>query len=252
MMLIYLVIFGSLSSEIYRMAYPESFKELMDIGETKLNNIKTLLAPTMIGISYNSIYYYSCCQIYFNKIITYTNVIYKTTVEWLNYLGLTHKEVHPECIFEIYNNGNLQEKILLYNHIDTFDVKLPINEDILYDLILAYDNNDNIKSIDKIDNIEFPIKCPFSTSDIKFIAIELIYNNISYPIQLKTDTINYYTVGTILNKNFFKYYLINVLNIKLAENNLDYKIIIVDHNVNMVEVTPDQSIIIKDTNYEIK
>jgi hypothetical protein len=252
MMLIYLIIFGSLSSEIYRMAYPESFKELMDIGETNLNKIKSILEPTILSISYNSIYYYSCCQIYFNKFVTYTNVIYKTTVEWLNYLGLTHKEINPECIFEIYNNGNLEEKILLYNYIDNCDLKLPINEDNSYDLILAYDTNNNIKSIDKLHNIEFPIKCPFGTSDIKFIAVELIYNNISYPIQLKTDTINYYIVGTILNKHFFKYYLLNILNIKLDDNNIDYKLIIIDNNVNMVEVTPDQSIIIKDTNYEIK
>ena len=48
-----------------------------------------------------------------------------------------------------------------------------------------------------------------------------------------------------------EYYLINVLNIEIDKNTFDYKLSVIDHNVNIVELTQNDSLIIKENNYEL-
>ena len=128
------------------------------------------------------------------------------------------------------------------------------------------DNNVKTNCINKIHYIEYPefnndsdfSDCSeyynYNMSNIKFMSVSIDYNNNSYPIELKTDNYNYYMVNNVLNKSFFQYYLCNVLNISVDMNDpvFNYYVNIIDHNVNIVGLTPEQSLIIKENEYEIK
>jgi hypothetical protein len=254
MIFIYLTFFSLLSvgSELYRMMYPDSFEEMTEICEKKINNIKHILQPVLLDVGYKSIYIYSSCQIYVDKTMRIAYNTYNNIEELLGYLGLIHKEIRPECTFEIYKDGNLEEKIAIFKHSENFDIDKQLKNCESYDLILIYDNNGNIKSIDKLCNIEFPTKMLYAISNVKFIAIELIYNDNNYEIQLKTETHNYYVDGTVLNRNFLKYYLKNVLKVNPINDSFDYTLVVIDHNANMMELKSDQTIIIKENDYEIK
>lgn len=254
MIFVYLTIVSllSISSELYRMIYPESFEELINIGETFLNDVKNALEPIMLNVGYKSIYVFSCCQIYVGKTMRLTSNTYDKIEQCLDYLGLIQKQTLPECVFEIYKDGDLKDRIAVFKHSENFDITQQLNSCDSYDLILIYDNNGNIKSIDNLCNIEFPTKVLYALSNVKFIAIELVYNEYAYQIQLKTETQNYYIDGTIINRNFFKYYLKNVLNVETDKEPFDYTLVVIDHNANMIELKSDQSMIIKENTYEIK
>jgi hypothetical protein len=76
----------------------------------------------------------------------------------------------------------------------------------------------------------------------------------NYNIQLSSDTMNFYVVGNVFNTNFFKYYLENVLNVKIDNDTnkpFIYTLELMDHNVSMVYLNETQSIVIKKYGYEI-
>jgi phosphoenolpyruvate-protein kinase (PTS system EI component) len=60
-------------------------------------------------------------------------------------------------------------------------------------------------------------------------------------------------VNNKINSDFYKYYLKNNLNIQIEPNNniFDYKVVVLDHNVNIIELTPNDELIIKENDYEI-
>jgi hypothetical protein len=65
---------------------------------------------------------------------------------------------------------------------------------------------------------------------------------------------NFYVVGNVFNTNFFKYYLENVLNVKIDNDTnkpFTYTLELMDHNVSMVYLNETQSIVIKKYGYEI-
>jgi hypothetical protein len=63
---------------------------------------------------------------------------------------------------------------------------------------------------------------------------------------------NFYVVGNVLNTNFFKYYLQNVLKINIDNNKpFTYNLELIDHNLKILNLDESQSIIIRKNNYDI-
>ena len=91
----------------------------------------------------------------------------------------------------------------------------------------------------------------YINSNIKFFSMVLLYNNNSYPIELKNNNHDHYIVNNILNKIFFKYYVINNLNVEIKEDNFDYTVSIIDHNVNIIEMNSTSQLLIKEMDYEL-
>jgi hypothetical protein len=87
----------------------------------------------------------------------------------------------------------------------------------------------------------YDLKEPLSfseVSDIKFLLIELkVGENNSHKIDLKTDEFNFYMVGNSFNKQFFIYYLKQIVK-SSQEIKDDDKISIkfIDHDVNTFEL----------------
>jgi hypothetical protein len=239
-------------SEICKFFYPKSLEEIMQIGEDQFNDFCSTMNHVFIVLGYNAIYYFSCCQIYVNKIKTLITYLYNTIT---NYTGSVNAQnLSQKFTIKICNNGNLLQEIVVHKLYDTHEevnITDEFKNDYNYDLILMNDTNNNIKCLDKTYKL---INFMYRISSVKFIAMEIWFNNNTYPICLKNENENenYYIVGNIFNKDFFKYYLTNNLAVPIYNDTFDYKISIIDHNANFIELLPNQVIIIGENDYEIK
>jgi hypothetical protein len=237
-------------SEICKFFYPKSLEEIMKIGEDQFNDFCSTMNHVFIVLGYNAIYYFSCCQIYFNKIKMLVTYLYNTIT---NYTGsVNSQKPSQEFTIKICNNGNLLQEFVIHKLYDTRE-EVNITDELKniynYDLILMNDNKNNVKCLDKTYNL---INLVYRMSSVKFMAMEIWYNNNTYSICLKNENENYYIVGNIFNKDFFKYYLTNKLEVQINNDIFDYKLNIIDNNVNLIELLPNQIIIIGENDYEIK
>jgi hypothetical protein len=147
-------------------------------------------------------------------------------------------------MIEYVKNGNSVDIIsdksddncdfMIYSWLD--DTKSCVNKKLIYDL-----------------------KEPLSfseVSDIKFLLVELkIGENSSHKIVLKTDEYNFYIVGNTFTKQFFIYYLKQIL--KIGEEIKDddkFNLKIIDHDVNTVELDftdKNESILLEKSGYKL-
>lgn len=202
----------------------------------KYNIIHQYIMNFFANILYNSIYYYSKCQIYFFKYIQ-TNILYLKIVETFKKKIIDTKQHGFEILFIKDNN-------LSYN--------MPND---LPDFIIASDLSKNPvvkKIITNTDNYNDVI---FEETDIKFILIEFIIGENIFKIDLKTNTYNYYMIGNKFTKKFFMYYIKTYLNIKNNFNdNNTYKLKIIDDSVNTIEIDftdKDEGILLEKNEYKL-
>jgi hypothetical protein len=151
-----------------------------------------------------------------------------------------------------YKNGIEVDKIV-YNDCEKINyfIEEDLSKEKCYDLLILSDKKENSNCINKIHYTEFPKTTEYINSNIKFFSMELSYNNNSYSIELKNNDHDHYIVNNILNKNFFKYYVINKLNVEIKEDNFDYTVSIIDHNVNIIEMNSTSQLLIKEMDYEL-
>jgi hypothetical protein len=198
------------------------------------------------NISYNFLYFVSLCQIKFNK-------IYNNLALFINKYRIKDKK--NDMIVEYYKNGdkdymNINNLIQnLYND-NEYDKK--------YDFIIISDHNHSKNIINKIfvdnpiDITENKNYCDYEESLIRFLSLNICYNNNNYTINLKDDKHNYYVVNNQINKQFIKYYLEYILNICTEIEDLKYNMELIDHNVNIINLTEKDAIIIEKDYYLIR
>jgi hypothetical protein len=111
----------------------------------------------------------------------------------------------------------------------------------------------NIKIIKDFKRLFIEETYNYKLSDIKFILVELIVKEKKYKIDLLTKTQNFYIIDNILDKNFFLYYLKNIHKDKIDLIENEFKVKIIDHNVNVVEINfqDKNSIILGEKDYKI-
>ena len=69
------------------------------------------------------------------------------------------------------------------------------------------------------------------------MLVELKIGDNSFKIDFKTDDYNFYIVGNCFTKNFFLYYLTEILKInEMINDNDKFSFKIIDHDVNTVEL----------------
>jgi hypothetical protein len=254
-MLLYFTVALLFFVDIYRSLYPQQFqkykREIIDIFQ-----------PKIITLSYNTIYYYSYLQIKYNKfkifIMPFINVLCVAISNLLKEHNLINfPESPPKVVFEIYGKGKNIKNIFIHennkNQINNiFNEELKIYNN--YDFVILSDLIDTSSCTNKIHYYNFPDTIDiinYKTSNIKFISMDIIYNTQTYPIELKNDTYNHYIVNNKLNSEFYQYYLTNILNIPIENASFDYKVQLIDQNVNILELTSHQELIIKENDYEI-
>ena len=202
----------------------------------------------LISISYNLIYLYSKAQILYANLI---KVVNKKIEENPNLLKLRNDFdllMKPKTgivtMLEYVKNGNpvniISDKsdedcdFIIYTWLD--DTNTCVNKKIIYDL-----------------------KEPLSfseVSDIKFLLVELkIGENISHKINLKTDEFNFYMVGNRFTKQFFVYYLKEILKINEEIKDDDkFSLKVIDNDVNTVELDftdKNESILFEKNGYKL-
>jgi len=109
-----------------------------------------------------------------------------------------------------------------------------------------YDSGNDISSDENnyllISSNNFINNIYCSKVDYTFMNISLLYKNITYKMVLKSDyEYDFYQVGNIIDCDFIKYYLINVLYYPkediLDDVNFDYILNIIDNKVNFKTLT---------------
>ena len=257
-MIIYLALSAILIKQVYSFLYPTDYEIIVNIIENRMQNLKEDLEPQMISLGYNLLYYYSLAQIYFNKFIKFVSphisVLWIALINFLRENKLIDKQKNVTLV-EIYKGGQMVNNISIHEH-NTYNllniIGEPINKDN-YDFIIITERNIDYNQNDKIHYTELPqLLEDYKYSNIRFFALDLTYKNETHSIDLKNENFNHYIVNNVLNKEFFNYYLTNVLDVEIDKNNFDYKVALVDHNVNMVELTPNDYLIINENDYEIK
>ena len=177
----------------------------------------------LVTVSYNLIYVYSKAQIFYMNIVKTVNKKIEETPKLLklkNDLDLLLNQKNGTVIMiECIKNGILSDNLsttecdfALYSRLD--DSNKCLNKKIVYDLD---------ESIDVYD-----------VSDIKFLLVELKNGDDTYKIDLKTEAYNFYIVGNKFTKQFFQYYLNEIL--KITESFDNFSLHIIDHEVNTVEL----------------
>ena len=220
-------ILAILLNDYLKRNYPDKYQELI------------------VSISYNLIYLYSKAQILYMNLIRVVNKKIEENPNLLklrNDLDLLLKPKSGIIItmLDYIKNGNSVDKgnnecdFMIYSWLD--DTKSCVNKKLLYDS-----------------------KEPLSfseVSDIKFFLVELKFGEKnSHKIELKTDEFNFYVVGNSFNKQFFIYYLKQIL--KISEEIKDddkFNLKILDHNVNTVELDftdQNESILLEKTGYKL-
>jgi hypothetical protein len=205
-----------------------------------------------INILYNIIHLYSKLTILFNKHINCNikkrlfNVYNKFFNSYLT-IEFCEKGILFRTNYIFKSNISSKEKIL--------ELKKNI-EPLEYDLIIYSEKDDEQDKINKICYKQFPDSFSYEKSNIKFLSLILFYNDISIEIELANEVNNFYIVNNVINKNFFIYYLSNIKKVKdfyigyLFEFN--YKLELIDHNVNIINLDETDEIIIEQKNYIIK
>ena len=227
-------ILALLLNDYLKRNYPEKYQELI------------------ITFSYNLIYLYSRAQILYINLI---KVVNKKIEENPNLLKLKNDLdllIKPKSgivtMLDYIKNGNSVDIIsdksdnknndecdfMIYSWLD--DTKSCVNKKLVYDL-----------------------KEPLSfseASDIKFLLIELkVGENNSHKIDLKTDEFNFYLVGNSFTKQFFIYYLKQIVK-STEEIKDDDKINLkfIDHDVNTIDLDftdKNENIILEKTGYKL-
>lgn len=220
------------------------------------NNIKTQVINSSFNACYYSVYVYSLCRIKFNK---YIGVYYTKLSNKLRSIT-TQKQYNT---LESYSNSfkEIQTNIIVIDNEEFYYMNSMLELDN-YSTFVFTDKTNNgepdseDKCFNKVVFDEYPTSFNYTPSNITFISLELHYDNNTYPIFLKTARYNYYIVNNKLNANFFKYYLItnhsDMFSDGFKENEaFEYTLTLIDHNVNVIELTNKQYIVFLENDYAL-
>jgi len=220
---------------IYMQKYPED----------KITNI---ISNILISLGYKGIYCYSIIQIKLEKIIKAINPHVKKIYDLFSDSNNNKTQIEIIC-----KNGNIKKKIDVtksLKEIKLEEIKDKINDN--FELIVISSNNNELSnSKNKICCSNISNEISYDISNIKFINLSITHNNNTYNIDLKNNNENYYVVNNKINSSFLKYYLVNVLKVDI-NNNFNYKLQLMDHEVNILHLDESHDIVIEKNNYRIE
>jgi len=215
---------------------------------------------TGITYGYNIIYGISCCQIYGVK-------IYKIIKPSITFIKKQYLVIEDELLLlfaskpsathiDYYNNGikvcttdtNISPTQLTNVNFKPFP-------EIKYDyIVIKHKANPDSITVDKLCLQYYPTNTGINwdMSNIKFLSLQLEYNNAQHHIYLSTNEYNYYIQNAIIDKQFINYYLQNVLQENVTDKDEKYTLHVVDNDVKLHILTEMDSIIINKDDYTIK
>jgi hypothetical protein len=203
-----------------------------------------------INIAYYIIYGLSICELQLNKL--YIVVSPSLISLWNIFINFAKEnkwitEITTQMLIFIDNNGNETNIWII-----TKGNFKQISNDYNYSGIMFLDKNFETNCVNKIYYTSYPDSFIYMISTVCFMSVQLEHDNKTHLIVLKNNSYNYYIVGNCLNQLFFKYYLKKVLNVQFNEDNFNYKLTIIDDNVNIITIDETQYIIFNQNDYNIK
>jgi len=268
-MFVYTLLITFFFIEVFRALYPKDYEFILRIAKQDIHKAykitRQILEPNIFCLSYNLIYFYSCSEICFNKtrlfIKPYIKFFLFKTLEFLKKhnidlgLELTH-DMDNQLLVEYFNNGVF---VFSFNF-DILNDKMYLNEcPANYDLIVCsdYTNSlDQATSINKLciskTNLKNDIDFKWEMSNFNFMSLVLVHNDKNYSIKLKNNEFNFYIVNNILDKTFFRYYLIHILKEENIPIDFKYTIELMDQNVDMHKLNEKHLIILNKDEFTIK
>ena len=242
--------------EIYKVFYPNEYNIILNVAKNDLIIIKNNLEPKIFYVAYNIIYYYSCCEIYLNKIRLFIKPYIITISKCVKYFLKKYNIIDcikqdTDIVLEFFYEGNLLTSLNFdKNNRDINIDKAPIK----YDFIVCTDFSESTMT-NKIcvSNIHHYIEYDFDfeITNFTFMSLQLLYKDNNYNIELKNDKYNFYIVNNVLDKNFFTYYLKYILNLDNLEKDISYKLELVDQDVNVLLLTDKDKIVLNKQDYTI-
>lgn len=226
------VIFSFLLNDYLKRTYPKQYQDYL------------------VTSSFNAVYAFSVIQIKLKQAQKY---IYKTNPRIVE-------------LIETYNRTTIKNNIdyvldgkIIYSLF--YDPNSNCNKDNhpdIYDFIISshYTNENNCvykKIMSKLD--EENDENDYDECDIKFILIELKHGDTTYKIDLKADSYNFYVVGNRFTKQFFIYYIKEIIKSTDPFDKDDKFVIkIIDNDVEEFEIEfidANESLILDKNDYKI-
>ena len=206
---------------IYNNLYMFLISALFGIG-IGINYLFKYTYPTqheqaLLTIIYQFIYYYSYIEMFYLK-------IYKK-IKCIEFNDNTNKNNSIEFV----KNGVVIYTTYIQNEQQGFMIEKQPKE---YDFIIYSNVRENVTN--KSIHYSLPQEWKYSISDIRFILFDIILdNNNKVSLSLIGPTYNYYLCDNIIDDVFLWYFLNKHYNLKLTHPLTNYKINIIDNNVNM-------------------
>lgn len=212
-------------------------------------------------VSYNCVYYFSYCQIKLNQFVRFAQPYIRTMINTISnshfVLPLkTNKRV------EFVKNGLIIYECDINADINTDYKSMCVPNDYDFMIWMNNDENNNIvhkmfeKTSTEIPNNLHDYECEHIY--YKFINSEIIINDTNkFNIHFKTEKYNYLVKDNVINKDFIIYFLNKHYKEKLGAmseeelSNMKYKLNIIDHNVNLIEVENTSVLKFNKHDYEI-
>ena len=219
------------SIHFYKNRYPKDFDAIIQQILTEIQKNETLkpYLPLLTKICYNLIYVYSFCQITLNNIIHFC----------IPYIQFATKTVAKMISSNATNtiNTNITNISLV-----TTDYNLVLLKSLANDMII----------LDKLPNDLNVLK--YEQSNIRFLALymKMLKDDSKHIIELFNKDMNFYIVGNVINSEFLKYYLQNILQITVDKSSpFTYTLELMDQNIEMVYLNETQSIVLKKDDYAV-
>ena len=241
--IINLIVYLHTVSEIIKYLYPDNYNEFMNM----FKNITIKLATNTV---YKTIYYYSILQLWSIKLKINFN---KFTEHYrINNVGFF--DVLKDYFLNDFINDYDKDEYLYYikdgKIIDScFTHLIEKNKDIIYDFILYTNNNCGII------NKKIPYHLNYEYTSYKFIQITIEFENNSMEIHLSNNDYNYYIVNNFIDSSFILYFLRThyTNDVYQFENSylLNYKLSIIDYDVNFFEIDNTQTITFNENKYHV-
>lgn len=201
------------SSEIFRMKYPTQYSTFIVNG------------------LYGGIYCFSKLQMFYWKLLFYTDCLSKELYPFL----FEHDE---SCKYEFISNNKVIQTV---NTIDDIQIEQ-------FDFILCSEpskTNKDVVNFKILDSVPTNKPC-FEESTVKFIMAELSVNG--QKLEFKSNKYNYYITDNVFDAKFVRYFLNK--HYKIDSDN--YEIYIIDHNVNQITLCASESIHLRADGYDKK
>jgi hypothetical protein len=196
-----------------------------------------MIAPDTYNRFWINVMYY--CVYTFSKIQYTTNkYVVGPITSFLDQYSISYNETQIEFIYE--------DEVIRVTNTKRMLEDIPY----LYDFIIYTMKNERNKLKKLIYGIPIDDSFECEESNIKFILVEIQFDNVTLKIDFKPNSVdNYYVVDNIFNATFIRYLLATYYAIDALPD--EYNLKILDHSVNGIEVDETKSIKIEKDGYSI-